>query len=87
MLAMPSILPLAIKYATNLGRIHLAEKLGELEPQFKQQEIERKKLDEDEAANNIIMSTPTSIHNLITANQESSSTTPVPVRIIQFYII
>lgn len=37
MLASPQLLPLAIKYAGKLGRIHLAEKLGELLPQFQEQ--------------------------------------------------
>lgn len=37
MLASPHILPLAIKYAGKLGRLHLAEKLGELLPQFQEQ--------------------------------------------------
>lgn len=30
MLALPQLIPLAMKYASKLGRIHLAEKLGEL---------------------------------------------------------
>lgn len=34
MIASPVLLPLAIKYASKLGRIHLAEKLGELSPVF-----------------------------------------------------
>lgn len=34
MLASPDLIPLAMKYASKLGRIHLAEKLGELLPTF-----------------------------------------------------
>lgn len=37
MIAMPQLLPLAIKYAGNLGRLHLAEKLGELQPHLNEQ--------------------------------------------------
>lgn len=36
MIASPQLLPLAIKYASKLGRLHLAEKLGELLPQFQE---------------------------------------------------
>lgn len=43
MIASPVLLPLAIKYASKLGRIHLAEKLGELVPQMEEQEREREK--------------------------------------------
>lgn len=37
MIASPQLLPLAIKYAQQLGRIHMAEKLSELMPQFEEQ--------------------------------------------------
>lgn len=37
MIASPELLTLAIKYAHQLGRIHLAEKLSELMPQFEEQ--------------------------------------------------
>lgn len=43
MIATPVLLPLAIKYASKLGRIHLAEKLGELVPQFEELERESEK--------------------------------------------
>lgn len=36
MIASPALLPLAIKYASKLGRIHLAEKLSEMQPAFEQ---------------------------------------------------
>lgn len=79
MIALPTILPLAIKYASKLGRIHLAEKLGELMPQFEEREREREKYDENEAASELLLSTPTA-QNLIRSNQ-SRNTTPsvVPV--------
>lgn len=36
MIASPALLPLAIKYASKLGRIHLAEKLNEMLPLFEE---------------------------------------------------
>lgn len=82
MIALPSILTLATKYASKLGRIHLAEKLGELLPQFEEQEKEREKYDENQAANDLLLSTPTA-QNLIRANQGKNSTpSVVPVRCI-----
>lgn len=44
MTASPNLLPLAIKYANKLGRIHLSAKLSELMPQFEEQvsKIDRK---------------------------------------------
>lgn len=93
MIALPSILTLATKYASKLGRIHLAEKLGELLPQFEEQEREREKYDENEAASDLLLSTPTA-QNLIRANQGKNSTpSVVPVRCIvvrfsyYFYVI
>lgn len=83
MIALPALLPLVIKYATKLGRIHLAEKLGELLPQFEEQEKEREKYDENEAANELLLSTPTLNGNLIHANLEKNSTPSiVPVSYI-----
>lgn len=76
MIALPSLLTLATKYASKLGRIHLAEKLGELLPQFEEQEKEREKYDENEAASELLLSTPTA-QNLIRSNQEKNSTTSV----------
>lgn len=43
MIASPVLLPMAIKYASKLGRIHLAEKLGELLPQLEEQERARER--------------------------------------------
>lgn len=37
MIASPNLLPLAIKYANKLGRVHLSAKLSELMPQFEEQ--------------------------------------------------
>lgn len=76
MIALPSLLTLATKYASKLGRIHLAEKLGELLPQFEEQEREREKYDENEAASELLLSTPTA-QNLIRSNQEKNSTPSV----------
>lgn len=85
MIAMPTLLPLVIKYAAKLGRIHLAEKLGELLPQFDEQEKEREKYDENEAANELLLSTPTVNGNLIRSNSEKNSTPSiVPVNLIFF---
>lgn len=82
MTALPSLLTLAIKYASKLGRIHLAEKLGELLPQFEEQEKERAKYDETEAANELLLSTPINAHNLIRSNQEKTTPSIVPVCLI-----
>lgn len=67
---MPAILSLAIKYANSLGRIHLVERLSELEPQFNKQEDERKKHDENDHDN---ISNNTSIR-LINAKQNKETT-------------
>lgn len=86
MIALPSLMPLVIKYASKLGRIHLAEKLGELLPQFEEKEKEREKYDENEAASELLLSTPTSAQNLIRANQGKNSTpsiVPKPLSISQ----
>lgn len=73
MIALPTILSLAIKYANTLGRIHLAERLTELEPEIKAQKENQKIYDEPENANAVSMSTPSSAHLL---NVNSSNTTP-----------
>lgn len=80
MVGMPSILSMAIKYANNLGRIHLVERLSELEPQFKEQGDEREKNNEivhENVSNNIS-------NQLINAKQskESSTYNPLPVSTI-----
>lgn len=90
MLALPSLLPLAIKYASKLGRIHLAEKLSELSPQFEEKEKESEKYDENEAARDLLLSTPTTSGNLIRSNQEKNSTpsvVPVTIKINHFILI
>lgn len=79
MTALPSLLSLAIKYASKLGRIHLAEKLGDLLPQFEEQEKEREKYDENDAASELLLSTPTNAQNLIRSNQGKSTPSIVPV--------
>lgn len=81
MIASPSLLPLAIKYASKLGRMHLAEKLGELLPQFEEKERERELYDETEAASDLLLSVPVGAQNLIQANRNSS---PAIVPVIQF---
>lgn len=73
MLASPSLLPLAIKYASKLGRMHLAEKLGELLPQFEEKEKERELYDETETACDLLLSVPVVAQNLIQANKNSNS--------------
>lgn len=77
MLAKPALLPLVIKYASKLNRFHLAEKLGELAPQFEEQEKEHEKYDENEAASELLLSTPVSAQNLIRSNQDKSTTPSV----------
>lgn len=79
-------MPLVIKYASKLGRIHLAEKLGELLPQFEEQEKERQKYDENEAATELLLNTPPA-QNLIRSNQSRNSTpTALPVLDVYIYI-
>lgn len=60
MIASPVLLPLAIKYASKLGRIHLAEKLGELMPQLEELEREREKRSEavETEAVNLLQNSP-----------------------------
>lgn len=80
MLALPSLLPLAIKYASKLGRIHLAERLNELLPQLEEKEKDNEQYNENEAARELLLSTPTAVNNLIRSNQDKYSTpTVVPV--------
>ncbi|XP_059614227.1 WD repeat and HMG-box DNA-binding protein 1 [Phlebotomus argentipes] len=43
MIGCPQLVPLAAKYANKLGRIHLAEKLGQMLPQIQELEREREK--------------------------------------------
>lgn len=71
MVGMPAILSLAIKYANNLGRIHLVERLSELEPQFEQQIDERKKFEKNERESN---SNNTSIQLTIAKKSKEIST-------------
>lgn len=79
---MPTILSLAIKYANTLGRIHLAERLSELEPRLKEQEEEQKKYDGKEHANDLVLSTPTA--SSLIGTKQTLNTTPIaiPVSII-----
>lgn len=81
MIALPSLLPLATKYASKLGRIHLAEKLSELLPQFEEQQKERELYDETEVAGDMLLSTPVSdARNLIQENRnKNSSPSVIPV--------
>lgn len=79
MIASPSLLPLAIKYASKLGRMHLSEKLGELLPQFEEKAKERELYDETEAASDMLLSVPVIAQNLIQANRNSGPAI-VPVR-------
>lgn len=80
MMALPNLLPLAIKYASKLGRIHLAEKLSELTPQFEQEEKERNQYDEHESASNLLFSTPVASPLLQMQNNASPSVVPVIIR-------
>lgn len=76
-LALPNLLPLAIKYASKLGRIHLAEKLRELLPQFEQEEKERNQYDEHESASNLLLNTPVASPLIQMQNNASPSVIPV----------
>lgn len=84
MLAMPSLLPLATKYASKLGRIHLAEKLNELLPQMVEREKEKEIYDENEAASDLLLSTPVSdARNLIEENRNrNNSPSIIPVSLL-----
>ncbi|KAL9914329.1 LOW QUALITY PROTEIN: WD repeat and HMG-box DNA-binding protein 1-like [Glossina fuscipes fuscipes] len=57
-IACPDLLMLAVKYATKLGRIHLADRLTELLPQL-EEEQEKRKQDEQLAENTLQPSYPT----------------------------
>lgn len=54
MIASPNLLPLAIKYANKLGRIHLSAKLSELMPQFEEQVCRNKKHIKRRQKNNFV---------------------------------
>lgn len=77
MLALPHLLPLAIKYASKLGRIHLAEKLNELLPHFEREEKERNQYDESESASNLLLNTPVASPLIQMQNNASPSVIPV----------
>lgn len=79
MIGLPTILSLAIKYANTLGRIHLAERLTELEPEFKEQQAEKKKYVENESAHNVFMNTPTSTHLLNASSTTITTPKTLPV--------
>lgn len=72
MIASPTLLPLAIKYASKLGRMHLAERLVELLPQFEEKARECELYDENEAASELLLSVPVAAQNIIQANRNSS---------------
>lgn len=79
MIASPKLLPMAVKYASKLGRMHLAEKLGELLPQFEEKAKERELYDETEVASDLLLSIPLAAPNLIQANRNSTPAV-VPVK-------
>lgn len=80
MIASPALLPLAVKYATKLGRIHLADKLSELLPQLEEIEKEREhELREIESdALGIIQNSPLNASLLLAqaARHSTQNTTP-----------
>lgn len=73
MIASPVLLPLAIKYASKLGRIHLAEKLGEMMPQLEEQEREREKQSEaiETEAINLLQNSPMNATLLLTGGSSA----------------
>lgn len=83
MIGVPTILSLAIKYANTLGRIHLVERLSELEPRLKEQEEKQKEYDRNENANDLVLNT-SNVSSLLGAKQTPNST-PIaaPVSIIE----
>lgn len=76
-LATPNLIALAIKYASKLGRIHLAEKLNELLPQFEKEEKERNQYDEHESASDLLLNTP--VASTLIQMQDNASPSVVPV--------
>lgn len=93
MIASPVLLPLAIKYASKLGRIHLAEKLGELLPQIEEQEREREKQSNatETEAIQLLQNTPMNATLLLTSgglqrdrqSDSASTITPRPLFVSQ----
>lgn len=81
MIASPALLPLAIKYASKLGRIHLSEKLGELYPQFEQIEREKEKNQSDIEceAINLLKNSPMGATMLLGQNDRPKTPLIVPV--------
>lgn len=94
MIASPALLPLAIKYASKLGRIHLAEKLGELMPQLEEQERarDRQAIAVETEAIQLLQSSPMSATLLLgggggnangAASDVGASITPRPLLVSQ----
>lgn len=79
MIASPQLLPLSIKYAQKLSRIHLAEKLNELLPQFEQQEREKEKHFSNVAleAVQLLQNSPMGATMLLGPKSKASTTTPL----------
>lgn len=83
MIALPSLLPLAIKYASKLGRMHLAEKLSELQPYLEEQEKEREKQIQDSEIE-LFQSSPMSL-SLLMASQRDRPSTPEIIPVSFFF--
>lgn len=85
MIASSQLLPLSIKYAQKLNRIHLAEKLNELLPQFEEHEREKEKHLSNVAleAVQLIQNSPMGATMLLGQKANKASTTPLvtPVRL------
>lgn len=83
MIASPQLLTLAVRYASQLGRIHLSEKLEEMRQIFEDQDRENEKtIQQDEITN--ICDSPAIVNRSIlveTPNQEI-----IPVTIEKIYL-
>ncbi|GAB0095032.1 WD repeat and HMG-box DNA-binding protein 1 [Sergentomyia squamirostris] len=77
MIGCPQLVPLAAKYANKLGRIHLAEKLGQMLPQIEEMEREREK--ENRASSPDLFE---ETQNLLTFTSTLASHTPTPSPVV-----
>lgn len=86
MIASPALLPLAIKYASKLGRIHLSEKLGELMPHFEQIEREKEKNQNDLEIEviNLLQNSPMGATMLLGHKDKPTTPLIVPVSVFGY---
>ncbi|KAG4078619.1 hypothetical protein HA402_015209 [Bradysia odoriphaga] len=84
MIASPLLLPIAIKYANKLGRIHLSAKLSELMPQLEEQEKLKEKHSNDieMEAVNLLQNSPMNASLMLAQRDQTPSMSIAPKPIL-----